>query len=202
MVTLPVAKTDIVTQTLKTMLSQFYGMPVMTEYVKSFAIQLQELEVVFVQLWVYRTIDYAVGAQLDMLGAILGESRKSRTDDDYRGALRTRILVNRSFATVEEILKVMVSIEDNREYILRDLGQASFELELINSIATTDVSYSVYNQILQLIKAGGVRAELLYHTSEIDYTFNFADGDYYQSGNRGGFSDDAESLGGYFADIY
>lgn len=39
-------------------------------------------------------ISNAIGVQLDIVGNIVGESRLSRNDDDYRAAIRTRIILN------------------------------------------------------------------------------------------------------------
>jgi hypothetical protein len=62
--------------------------------VSAFPDEIAELELVFDQLRNERSIDTAVGVQLDRLGDIVGELRLGRSDDAYRRALRLRVFIN------------------------------------------------------------------------------------------------------------
>ena len=75
--------------------------------VKSLLQQVQELEDVFHQLNEERDIFSAVGKQLDALGLIIGESRKSRGDDEYRVALLVQIAINNSSGTHDALLNIV-----------------------------------------------------------------------------------------------
>ncbi len=75
-------------------------------------------------LWAFSTdltLDGATGAQLDVLGAMVGESRASKDDDAYRIFIRARVLVNKSSGTGDEILDIFVML-------LSDLGAYTVEL--------------------------------------------------------------------------
>lgn len=56
--------------------------------------QLSILELVLDQLKNERSIDTAIGIQLDKVGEIVGESRQGRDDDTYRQFIRFRVFVN------------------------------------------------------------------------------------------------------------
>lgn len=66
-----------------------------------------------------RWIDTATGKQLDGCGAIVGEMRKGRSDDDYRAAIRFRVFVNVSNGTPQDlILGLQYLIDsDDRQYL-------------------------------------------------------------------------------------
>lgn len=51
-------------------------------------------------------LDTAVGAQLLVLGAIVGQEKGGLDDDTYRLYIRARIIVNRSSGTAEELLAI------------------------------------------------------------------------------------------------
>jgi hypothetical protein len=66
---------------------------------------LTTLEAVADTLRSDRWIDTAVGAQLDGCGAIVGELRQGRTDDEYRIAIRFRVFVNISKGTPVDLIR-------------------------------------------------------------------------------------------------
>lgn len=75
--------------------------------VRYWAIRMQELDAVAAQLFGERSIETAVGEQLDGLGAIVGEARGGRDDDSYRIRIRARILLNLSSGRADEILRIL-----------------------------------------------------------------------------------------------
>jgi hypothetical protein len=77
----------------------------------------------------------AVGAQLDILGKIVGESRGTQTDDEYRLAIAVRILINRSNGTLPEVLLIAQTYErateDANQYVhIYDTPPAAIEIEI------------------------------------------------------------------------
>lgn len=70
----------------------------------------QDAQDTLVALLAERTIDTAVGAQLDVLGRIVGEDRAGFDDDTYRRYIRARIAVNRSRGVTEDVINVLVSV--------------------------------------------------------------------------------------------
>lgn len=68
--------------------------------------QLEPLADALVALVEERTIDTAVGAQLDQWGTVLALPRDGRTDDAYRIALRARLAVYMSNGTPENLITI------------------------------------------------------------------------------------------------
>ena len=69
----------------------------------------QDLETALLQLLTERAIDTAVGVQMDVIGRIVGELRRGLNDDTYRFRLKTRVLINRSEGTREQLIQILVT---------------------------------------------------------------------------------------------
>lgn len=198
MTTQPTPRLDVERRVLSTPLSQFRGKPVFEALLKSHAKQLQEIEIMLWQLLAWRVIDNAAGIQLDKLGSIVGERRENRTDEVFRAAVRTRIRLNRSFATVEEVLGIMRAVA-LLPYKLIELGNATFELEYPG--ASTETQAAALNVPLQRVRAGGVAAFMLYHGYAETDVFALATGDADEYDEHLGAADDTSTSGGYAADV-
>jgi len=81
---------------LSRLTSFFEGKPRVREVVGSLPVQLTILESVADQVKNERSIDTAIGIQLDKVGAIVGERRLGRLDEEYRRAIRLRTFINTS----------------------------------------------------------------------------------------------------------
>lgn len=194
----PEPRLDVAERALSVLLQQFRGKPVFEQVIRSYAAQAQALEIVFWQLQVLRTIDYATGVQLDGLGGIVGEPRLGRPDEEYRSAIRSRIRLNRSFATVEEILALMRLVMPFG-YTLTELGYATFELEVVDTVGTPALS-AVFTA-LHRVRAAGVRSDLLFHGTDIEEVFTLASGDTDELDALKGLADDTSTTGGFMADV-
>ena len=78
----------------------------------------QDLEDVLQALRTQRSIDAAVGAQLDMIGAIVGQPRNGMTDDDYRIYCRARIATNRSGGSYEDLIKISLLVLNDASVVV------------------------------------------------------------------------------------
>ena len=67
---------------------------------------VQDVETILQQLLAERSVDTAIGEQLNVLGRIVGQDRNGMVDDDYRRLIRARISVNRSKGTIGDIIDV------------------------------------------------------------------------------------------------
>jgi hypothetical protein len=181
------------------MLTQFQDRHFFKAFVTAIGEQLQELECVFIDLQILRTLDYAQEKQLDKLGELLGEGRGGRSDLDYRAALKARIRVHRCYSTAEEVLAVLQAIED-RDYKIGDLGYAHFLVDAGNQ-SDYSVSLNVISGILQTAKGGGILVDLEYALIDEDYAFTTATGDASETSADKGTADDAQTSGGHLADI-
>lgn len=55
-------------------------------------------------------IDSATLFALDLIGKEVGEDRQGRNDDDYRDAIKTRIFINNSSGTPEDVISATLQI--------------------------------------------------------------------------------------------
>ena len=75
-----------------------------------FATESQSLETVIQDILTARTIDGAVGVQLDDLGSLVGQYREGRTDDRYRIWIKARIIANRSSGSPPDMYAIASTI--------------------------------------------------------------------------------------------
>lgn len=91
------------------LLTQFHDSPNLNAVQNAFLEQIAELEIVFEQL--RNLIDESAGAQLDMLGKIVGQKRFGMNDADYKLWIDARILLNKSRgieSDLRELLRVLI----------------------------------------------------------------------------------------------
>lgn len=94
---------DQVKQGASRLLEQFKGKPNIEGTLAAYTSQANDLENNYFNLINNRGLDTAYGYQLDIIGAIVGESRQGRDDDAFRLAIRFKINVNNSNGTPEEL---------------------------------------------------------------------------------------------------
>jgi len=83
--------------------SQFRGKVRIEETVKAILAPIQANEDSLSALFIYRWVDTAIGAQLDLLGVIVGERRGGREDEAYRLGIRAKIAINTAKGTGNEV---------------------------------------------------------------------------------------------------
>lgn len=152
--------------------------------------QIQDLEGAAWQLLTERNIEYATGAQLDGLGAIVGETRAGREDELYRVAIRVRIAVNRSNGRVEDLINILALLfGDELSVWPREHSIAAMTMELRNPALTPNTP-GVLIGFLRDAKAAGVGFDLGY--TEVTHAETLVFGDYEGSTVIGGGMDDYE----------
>lgn len=85
--------------------SQFSESPKLQEMVRAIFEPLRDVEIMAHDLIYKRSISTARGVNLDGCGAIVGEMRQGRDDDEYREAIRFRVFINTSRGTPGDIIK-------------------------------------------------------------------------------------------------
>jgi hypothetical protein len=136
------------------------------------------LEAAMLQVLYLRSIDTAVGAQLTVLGTIVGREREGVTDDDiYRRYLRAQITMNKSDGTINTLLKVaeFVVDDDAATFTLRNEGAAAFALQ-VGGVAITEPVADVLIELIIRATSGGVRPIIEYALSPPADVFQFDDG--------------------------
>lgn len=196
--TQPVARTTIVSDTIALLYSQFQGDPVLSAIVAAFAVEMQEIETMLVDVWVNCVLANAENEQLDVVGRVLLEGRRGRSDTDYRAALYAQVLLLHSSGQVNEILAVLEAFQAGT-YHLVDYELASITVRFVGAIGSVD--YDLLNDVLQKAKAGGVRADFIYSEEDDSDTFTCADADAIQTDANTGCANDAGTVGGSLAEV-
>lgn len=132
---------------------------------------VQEIEDALHQLLIARSVTTAIGAQLDILGEIVGQAREGRTDDDYRIWINARILVNRSTGTPNDSLEIMQLVEPLAVTSITDYYPASYEVESIGIQNTP----AVLAEIMRAVKPAGVGFGFVYSDVVPEFVFTLDD---------------------------
>jgi hypothetical protein len=166
---------------------------VATALAKVFAKQIQDFENAAAAVFSGRTIDSAIGKQLDGLGALVGEARNGLDDDTYRLRIRARIKLNISSGTPDEIIDLFKLLTAAGTVpTITEYQPAFFVLSLEGTSATESVATGEeLGRILQKAKPAGVGANLTYSTAAGTNTF-YWNGTAAQGWNAGEWAHSAE----------
>lgn len=145
--------------------------------VANLATPFQSLEAALQQLLTERSIDTAVGAQLDVIGRIVGQPRNSLDDETYRRYCRARIATNKSNGTIENLITVtnLVVYDDDAYYEIDNQGAAAVVVR-INDISITADLANIVIKFLQDTVSAGVRVILEYGISDPNNWFRLDSG--------------------------
>lgn len=118
----------------------------------------QDIEDAMWQLFTERTIDTAIGQQLDDIGKIVGQPRNGLNDDDYRRHIRAKISVSQSNGRVLDVINVSRLIIDEALTAIEidQIGAAAVEVILTGTLVT-DAIVDFLIAFLRDTVAGGVR---------------------------------------------
>jgi len=116
--------TDHVERSLALMIEQFKPATNLKKLITATVDQLQITENQANALVLYRSIDNAEGEQLDGVGAIVGEERLSRSDSEYRDAIKFRIFINGSSGEPETLIAVIKEMTNTTEVRYFDIFPA------------------------------------------------------------------------------
>lgn len=156
---------DHVAEAKAMLLEQFKGKPLIEGMVEAFALRVQELEDALWGVLEAMDLDNAIDAQLDGLGELVGEQRRSRTDADYRASIRVRILINLCNGKHSEVLAILVAFlgaaEGSGTVSLVEPAPAALKLQVF----TVPSLASDLRVIARSIKPGGVNLDGRYETS-------------------------------------
>lgn len=133
--------------------------PIFDSYLQLLIEGKTELQEVFRQLMQERSLDTAIGAQLDQLGEIVGQSRTlvnvqtmpAQTivldDDAYRIFIRSKIAKNITRATPEDIMANANLIFNTTGSTVQDEGNAAYTLLIGKTLSPLE--QSLLNYVIQ-----------------------------------------------------
>lgn len=147
---------------LSLFVEEFSTATVMKDYTNSFLEESNELENIFQDLLDDRSVDTAVGVQLDQVGLLVGELRNRRDDEEFRNAIKLKIAVNTSSGTVEDIIRVIKLLfgEETGSTVLRT-GKALLTIFIDEDEPTDDII-----PFLQQVLAAGVKIDSVIYPSD------------------------------------
>jgi hypothetical protein len=159
---------------------------------------IQRFENACIQLLTQRTLTTAVGAQLDVLGAIVGQARQGQIDSVYSQYIAARILVNRATGKRQDLIGIASAILNNPSAVVTVISQAIATVfvridDVIVDAGTTGALVELLGDAVPL----GVRLEL--QTSPVDDSLCF---EYGTGGDGIGFDDTTSpGSGGEYSDV-
>lgn len=165
---IPTLNEEHVAEARALLTSAFNGKTVIQGMLDSYIGGVQSLEIAIFDVIELRLLDNATDAQLDTLGALVGETRQGRDDSTYREAIRLRIRVNRSQGRAEDVIQVAkIATDDNFTYT--EVFPAGWEVETFDTVAPNTVAH-----LLGQTKAAGTRGVLVYTMWPFSETFRWA----------------------------
>lgn len=174
------AVVDHIVRMLDNRIEEFRSAVRFSSLVSLFGQQIQDIEDGLYQLITDRTLDTAEGAQLDGIGQLVGEDRAGRTDAPYRLALRTRIALNLSQGTAEDLIAVALAISGGTQAELEEYFPAAFEIRVLDPVPSgTDPG--TIGAFVNSAKPAGVGATTVIHVSppfQFDTGSGFDEGKY------------------------
>lgn len=145
---------------LARLLSQFGSSPLLRALICSLADPADLLAQALTDVQTYRSLDTAIGVQLDALGDLIGLLRNGDVDADYRRFLRAKVAANASHGHADELIEILE---------LLDNGFAPSEITLTEHFPATVILHALvpevggltlgarFVEILRQAKANAVR---------------------------------------------
>lgn len=131
---LPEPNTKHVEDARKLLISQYQKKPVIQGFLDSYIRRLQDAEDVLWDIVDAFILDNATGAQLNVLGNLVLEPRRGRTDPEYRVSIRIKILVNRSRGRIEDIVAVAGLSNSPNTPVVEDHRYLNFHVEAYGQV--------------------------------------------------------------------
>ncbi len=122
--------------------------------------QIQKIEDASFDVYTNNWINTAQGAQLDMWGDKVGESRRGLDDKEYREAIYTRIQINRSGGEASSIINAVRGILNPLVIEYEDTYPAAFELYLQIEKPNDNIS-----ELVKTMIGVGIECNILTHIS-------------------------------------
>lgn len=110
------------------LLEQYKHRPKLNSLLEGVVKPLQMLEDKLYEIYTNYSLEKACDYYLDRIGAIVGEGRKYRSDEDYRLAILARIMINNGGGTPEDIISALKFTFNPKKLVYRELYPACFSV--------------------------------------------------------------------------
>jgi hypothetical protein len=185
--------TEHVQTALDRLLQQYKGKPKFEGFISALAQRVQDTENALKELFEERSIETAIGVNLDIIGEIVGLPRPTgQSDEDYRDDLKIKIVQNLNEGTPEEFIAAAIYFVGANAVEYGELYPAS--VSLMTDVNLTDERAAEVRVILENFLPAGVSiGNFGFVSSSNPFRFDVGNG----------FGDDADpELGGILAGAY
>lgn len=161
---------------------QWRNSPHMIAMLAIFLARYNGLEAAYQDLLLLRSIDTAnaddpdgfVGAQLDKIGAKVGQRRNGLSNDDYRRYCRAKIRANNSNGLIEDLIAIAVLVINDPVLYVQVIPQTVKAVQVtIFNIVVDDNLATILINFLRLAVAGGERLLMITTPDVRALTFTF-----------------------------
>jgi hypothetical protein len=158
--------------------------------------QLQEIEDECYRMFSLGWIENGEGDLLDVIGRIVGLSRRgAQSDETYRKLLAAQVMINRAYGRAQTLIDILKRIVDDADEI--ELQEVFPAAVIIGFQGDLVLSGNDTHRTMKKATAAGVRLHLVRETGEPAFAFG-PDAD----DGREGFGDlDDPTVGGKFAEL-
>lgn len=182
----PAGETDHVAEALDRLPQQFKTDPSTVALLESLVRPCQSLETALQDMLVDRAVDTAVGAQLDIIGKLVGQARSGQSDAEFRRFIRARIKTNRSRGVVSDLITIARLILNEPAAHVHVESQAVAGVVIrVDDLAVDEEMADDLITFLRVAVSAGVRIILESSPADSDGTFTLDDGPGFDSGYAG-----------------
>ena len=202
--------TDHTEQAYSLFLDQYLEKPRLFALLASYTDEIQELEDAIWGVRIGRFLDSAEGAQLDVIGKLVGEPRNDRPDNVYKILIAGKIRVNWSHGHPDDVIAVVRLVqgaENTHRYY--DVYPASLEIDFQDDFVETDRGFTapelelVIADLVRRARPAGVHSTVLAINEGGTALKLELDDDVDVTGDEGlGLDDDVDDGGGLLAGGY
>lgn len=188
---------------LARLVEQYKGKPLFSALLNCITPQVQQIEDMLFSVRDGLQLANAVGAQLDVIGRIVGQAREASNDAEYRLRIAARIRANLSTGSTESILSVFSLLLPPPDHTLKITPHypAAFVLDLFGE--TDPALTPLYARFLADSKAAGVGGIGILTVVPDEETFIFDDAASPVPASDLGFGDATDSsVGGHLGGVF
>lgn len=178
--------TDHVAEALDRLPQQHRDDPNLRALLTALVRPCQTLETALQDMLVGRAVDTAVGAQLDIIGKLVRQSRNGQDDDEYRRFIRARIKTNRSRGVVSDLITIArLILNEPAVHVYVERQAVAGVVLRVDDLAVDEEMADDLITFLRVAVSAGVR--LILESSPVGSagTFTLDDGPGFDSGYAG-----------------
>ena len=192
-------ETDLEGRAAQYSLWQYQDKPKFQAMLRALVSALQPLESLAFDVYEGVRLDTAIGAQLEILGKIVGWEKGTKTDEEYRAFIRGKILANRSNGTLPETYAILDLFTLDAQAI-QEYPPAAYVVEIV----LASYPYEIF-QLLAIARPGGVDMQMAYTAFYDVETFQVSSqypGEEYDNNKGAGGAPYAPNVGGHIMGVF